>query len=46
MVLSDSHVDLVNSTLAEVLQSLEQDIAQVQNQEHREYTLSPDIIPI
>ena len=46
MVLSDPHVNLINCTLAEALQSIEQDIAQVRNQEHRQYTLSPDIIPI
>ena len=45
VVLSESQVKLVDSTLAEVLQSLKQDIAQVQNQEHCEYTPSPDIIP-
>ena len=46
MVLSSPLVDLIDSTLAEALQSLEQDIAQVRNQEHCQYTPSPDIIPI
>ena len=46
VVLFDAHIDLINSTLAEALQSLEQDIAQVQNMEHHQYTPSPDIIPI
>ena len=46
VVLPDPHVNLIDSTLAEVLQSLEQDIAQVRDMQHRQYTPSPDIIPI
>ena len=46
VVIPDSHNNFTNSILTQVLQSIKQDLAQVRNQEHRQYTPSPDLIPI
>ena len=46
MVIPNSHVELAHSIIAQTLQSLEQEFAQGRDPEHRQYTPSPDIIPI
>ena len=42
VVLSDHHINIIDAVLAEVLQTLKQDVAQVQNQKYFQQTSSPE----
>ena len=46
IVIPNSHVNLAHSIVTQTLQSLEQEFAQNRDPKHRQYTPSPDIIPI
>ena len=46
VVLPNAHVVYAHAFVAQTLQSLEQEFAQSRNQEHRQHTPSPDILPI